>query len=238
MARFVLVHGSWLGAWCWREITFCLAAMGHEAAAIDLPGHGADRASPETVTLRDYADRIIEAVHAKDDHPILVGHSMGGAFSQAAEAVPDRLRALVYIAALLPLDGATMMQCVNGDPEFQAQILWSADRRTARISPEGAKNFLYPQSPPATAEWASSLLTPEPVAPFETPMRLTKANFGRVPRYYIECLRDRIVPPALQRTMRTSFSFQGIYSIDTDHSPFFSAPDHLAAILDHIAEAA
>src|SRR5215831_3503077 len=101
MARFVLVHGAWPGAWCWREVTPRMAARGHEAVAIDLPGHGEDHAPPEAVTLQDYADRIIEAVRAKEDNPILVGHSSGGFIGPAAEMAPDPIRALVYIAAHL-----------------------------------------------------------------------------------------------------------------------------------------
>jgi hypothetical protein len=74
------------------------------------------------------------------------------------------------------------------------------------------------------------------VAPSETPLSLTEANFGRVRRYYIECLQDRVVPVALQRSMRAGIHFDGVYSIDTDHSPFFSAPYELTAILHRIAE--
>ena len=39
MARFLLIHGSCHGAWCWRDLLPELAARGHEARAIDLPFH-------------------------------------------------------------------------------------------------------------------------------------------------------------------------------------------------------
>jgi pimeloyl-ACP methyl ester carboxylesterase len=234
--RFLLVHGAWHGAWCWREIVPLLASKGHEIVAIDLPGHGENRARPEEVTLRDYVDRIVEAVHAKDGNPILVGHSMGGVFSQAAEAIPDRLRALVYIAGLLPTSGSAMLQCVNPDPELQAALLWAPDRRAARISPAGAKKFLFSECPPKVLEWALPLLRATPAEPFAAPVRLTEENFGRVPKYYVECLRDKMVPLARQRAMRANFSFRGVYSLNTDHSPIFSAPEALAAILHRIAE--
>lgn len=119
-----------------------MAARGHEAVAIDLPGHGEDHAPPEAVTLQDYADRIIEALRAKEDNPILVGHSSGGFIGPAAEMAPDPIRALVYIAAHLPASGSSMMQTVNGfDPELLAQFQWAPDRRTARFSPEGAREI-------------------------------------------------------------------------------------------------
>ena len=241
MARFVLVHGAWHGAWAWREVAPKLEAGGHQALVIDLPGHGADRRPPESVTLQDYANRVVEAVEASPvegpkDKPILVGHSMGGVVSQAAELTPHRLRALVYIAAFIPPSGSCMMPSADGfDPDFLAHFLWAPDRRTARISPEGARRFLYPVCPPATVECIVPLLTPEPVAPHQTPLHLTEANFGRVPKYYIECLQDKVVPIRSQRDVRQSLRVDGVYSLDTDHSPFLSAPEDLAAILHEIA---
>jgi len=237
MARFVFVHGSWQGAWCWRGILPLLVTQGHEAIAIDLPGHGEDRSPVEAVTFQDYVDRTLDAVRASPEPPILVGHSMGGAIiSQAAECLPDRIRGLVCVAALTPPNGVSMMKLVEEfDPEYLAQIQWALDRRTVRISPEGAREFLYPHCPPGTVESALPLFTAEPLAPYETPLSLTEANFGRVPRYYVECLRDRVVPIALQRTMRSAFPFVQVYSLDTDHSPFFSTPKALAVMFHAIA---
>jgi len=212
-------------------------ARGHEAVAIDLPGHGEDRSSPEAVTLRDYVDRVSEAVQASKDNPILVGHSMGGVISQTAEFIPGRIHALVYVAALVPPNGTSMMGFVEGfDPAYLAQFLWAPDRRSARITPEGVRLFLYPQCPPADIESALPLFTAEPVAPFETPVSLSEAEFGRVRRYYIECFRDRVVPIALQRSMRAAVPFEHVYSLDTDHSPFFSTPEDLALVLHAITE--
>ena len=128
-----------------------------------------------------------------------------------------------------------MMQLVDGfDPQYLAQLEWAPDRRTARLSAAGFQNFFCNCCPASLVEAAYRLLGPEPVAPFETPFSTTDRNFGRVPRYYIECLRDRIVPLTLQRTMRASLSFAGVHSIDTDHAPFFSAPDELTAVLHTI----
>ena len=65
-----------------------LEAYGHEAVAIDLPGHGEDRTPPESVTFQDYVDRTIAAVQASRGDSILVGHSMGGAI--VARPPPSR----------------------------------------------------------------------------------------------------------------------------------------------------
>jgi len=48
-----------------------------------------------------------------------------------------------------------------------------------------------------------------------------------VPRVYIECLRDRTIAPPIQKMMYTATPCQTIFSMETSHSPFFSAPQEL-----------
>lgn len=101
MARFLLVHGSWHGAWCWRDVLPLLREMGHDAKAIDLPGHGDDTTPPSKVTLAAYSDAVIAAMRPDT---ILVGHSMGGyPITAAAEKATQRVAHLVYLAAYVPL---------------------------------------------------------------------------------------------------------------------------------------
>ncbi len=239
MATFLLIHGSWQGAWCWREIVPRLKERGHNATAIDLPGHGEDQSPPEAITLQAYVDCVIQTINILKGRPIVVGHCMGGFIGQVAELIPDRIGALVYLAALVPASGCSMMQSVNGfDPRYLAQLNWSRDGRTAQISLEGVKEFLYSCCSPEIVDAGYARFTPEPVAPFQTPISITETNFGRVPRYYIECLQDRVLPIALQRAMRDGLRFDGVYSLDTGHAPFFSASGELAAILHTIAEKA
>ncbi|MGZ6978593.1 MAG: alpha/beta hydrolase [Acidimicrobiia bacterium] len=49
-ASVVLVHGAWQGAWCFDRVLARLRDAGIEAVAVDLPGHGSDRARSETCT--------------------------------------------------------------------------------------------------------------------------------------------------------------------------------------------
>ena len=69
---------------------------------------------------------------------------------------------------------------------------------------------------------------PEPMAVFGTPLRLSEDRFGKVPRAYIECLRDNAVPIALQRRMQSRLPCSAVFTIDTDHCPFFSSPGGVA----------
>jgi hypothetical protein len=121
------------------------------------------------------------------------------------------------------------------DPAFLATFESNADGKSVRISEKGAREFLYPHCPSAHVDDAISRLTAEPVAPFEAPIRLTEDGGGRVPAYYIETLRDRAVPLTMQRSIQRQHAFRRVFSLDSDHSPFFSAPHDLVSALLAIA---
>ena len=101
MADFLLIHGSGHGAWAWRDVLPRLRALGHEARAIDLPGHGD---SFKDMDLRyglndqvKYLSAILDALGVEHCH--LAGNSMGGAVAALfAAAHPDRVRSLALFA--------------------------------------------------------------------------------------------------------------------------------------------
>ena len=110
MARFVLVHGAFGGAWCWEPIVAPLEAAGHSVEAIDLPGSGDDPTPAGEVTLDAYAERICSVLGEREEPAILVGHSAGGmAITQAAARCPQRIVGLAYVAAFLPQDGQSLV---------------------------------------------------------------------------------------------------------------------------------
>jgi hypothetical protein len=57
-----------------------------------------------------------------------------------------------------------------------------------------------------------------------------------VPRTYVECLRDRIIPLSAQRAMHTASPCATVLAIDTGHSPFYSTAEALTAHLLQITE--
>lgn len=234
MARFVLVHGAWLGAWCWRGTIARLEAQGHEAAAFDLAGHGEDRTPVESVTFAQYVDRTVQAVNDARGEAILVGHSMGGAIArQAAARARGSVRAVVAVTSIWPRDGGTLLSTVDGfDPAYLAEIVWAENRRSARLSEEGVRRFVCCHCAEADIEAALPRRTAEPAAPYETPLFF--AGTG-VPQYYVECLRDRVVPIPVQRRMHAGWPEDRIYALDADHAPFFSKPEEFASILNQIA---
>jgi pimeloyl-ACP methyl ester carboxylesterase len=236
MSRYVLVHGGWHGSWCWDEVIRLLEAKGHTAAAPDLPGPGRDTTPLSEISLQAHADRVCAVLGARPESAILVGHSLGGiVISQAAEQCPERVRTLVYLSAFLPRDGESLVQLSEGGGGLvRPNMVLSEDRRSATIREEAIREVFYGDCSDADVARAAALLVPEATAPMATPVHTMVENFGRIPHVYIECLRDRAIPPALQRQMYTSVPCGEVISMDTSHSPFFSAPQELADQLDRI----
>lgn len=96
----ILVHGSWLGGWCWRPVQAALAKHGHASEAITLTGLG-DRhhlGSPDTGLVSHVRDLLAHLDFADGDTVTLVGHSYGGLVAAEAAALrPDRVAQLVVM---------------------------------------------------------------------------------------------------------------------------------------------
>ena len=109
------------------------------------------------------------------------------------------------------------------------------DRSHVVYKPELAQHRFYNDCTPQDVEWAKFMLVPQPVGPLVSPMRITDGNFGRVPKVYIECALDNAVTPEWANEMYTALPCAEVIEMQTGHSPFLSAPQELARILDGLA---
>ncbi|HWL02749.1 MAG TPA: alpha/beta fold hydrolase [Microbacteriaceae bacterium] len=234
MAHFVLVHGAFGSASNWDPIVERLREAGHTVDAVDLPGAGDDPTPHAEVTLDAYARRVVAALEAAPEPSILVGHSMGGVVvTQAASDAPDRVAQLVYVAAFLPQDGESLVDLTQlpegaGDG-VQANIVVAGEPPIATMPRAAARDVLFGEvEDGAELESALDRVYPQPVLPFVTPVGLGE---HAVRRRYVLCLRDRAIPPALQRRFVAERGVDRVIEIDTDHSPFVSRPAELTAAL-------
>ena len=242
MANYVLVHGSAHGSWCWERVVPLLEQHEHKVIAVDLPGNGHDDTPLADVTLETYADHLCRVLDSLDSPAVLVGHSLGGiSISRAAELRPGKVAVLVYLTAVLLPDGATFMGTVTGDSDLQRALeersSWdlSADRSHVVYKMEQTQDRFYNDCSPDDVAWAQSMVVPQPVGPLLSTMGVTDANFGCVPRVYVECSQDNAVAPDFARAMYNALPCAEVITMDTGHSPFLSAPEKLTSHLDSLA---
>ncbi|MDC0658541.1 alpha/beta fold hydrolase [Leisingera sp. SS27] len=234
MAEFLLVHGSCHGPWCWRDVIPALEARSHTARAITLPGH-ADGRDPAGVTLAETAEAVAAA---STPETVIVGHSWGGfPISAAAEAHPERLRGLIYLCAYLPVSGMSLIEMRKAGPR---QTLEGATRKNAAgtaysLVPKTAPDLFYHDCPDETVRFAMENLCEQPIQPQDTPLRLSE-QFAAIPKAYIRCTGDRVIPPEYQAHMAAQLPPARTHDMDTSHSPFFADPERLAQLLGQIAK--
>lgn len=236
MSTFVLVHGAQHGAWCWHKVVPRLEARGHDVVTFDLPAHGIDTTPQEEVTLDEYADRTLETLDDREEPAILVGHSMaGGVITRAAEERPSGIDTLVYLSAILPRDGASLLEmgqaAENADSLVGQNMIVDEERGVADVADDVIREAFYADCSDEDVALAKTLLQPEPLGPYNMPITTTDAGFGSVPRVYIETLEDNALTPEFQTTMYTDRPCRDIYTLETSHSSFLSAPD---ALVEHL----
>lgn len=232
--RYILVHGSCHGAWCWRDVLPLL----ENATAIDLPSHGEDRTPISEVTLDKYVDAVIEEINKHSEPIVLVGHSAAGVtIASVAERIPDRISRLIYLCAYAPKDGDALhiMRKRAKRQLVIPAVVRADDGLSYTVDPQKSPGIFYHDCPPETVEYALAHLGPQPVLPQETPVRLG-TNYESVPRSYILGEDDHTIPPEEQENMVADWPAEDVYRLNCGHSPFFSQPEALARIFEEIAE--
>lgn len=240
MSTFVLIHGGWAGGWYWERVVPLLEDADHRVLAPDLPGHGDDHTPWTAISLDGYVRRVLDVLDAVGEPVTLVGHSSGGVtVAQVSERRPHQVDLAVYLAAYLPAHGQSVLDLGGSDREglIVPNLVLADDRATATVRPEVVREALFADCPDEDYRRAVARFRPEPLAPAATPVSLTSEGFGRVPRAYVECLRDRAMSPALQRRMYTATPCREVMALDTGHSPQYAAPGALAALLGRLAPA-
>lgn len=229
MAHFLLLHGSWHGAWCWHKVIPRLEEAGHRVTAPDLPGRGRAPMAPLWVGLRT----MVRAAHAAlpaGERAVVVAHSRSGIVASAlAEYAPERVAQSIYLAAFLLPSGKRVLDYL---PDREAAI--SGHIRVNRLSlsdslsPALYREGLYADCSAEDLALARSLLVPEPLRPALTRVRLSEARYGRVPRAYLRLSADRAVSPALQDRFLRETPVARVEELAASHSAYFSQPERLA----------
>ena len=238
MANFVLVHGAWHGAWCWRRVVDLLQAEGHRVHALTLTGVGerAHLLSPD-IHLSTHIQDVIGAIEAEElQDVVLAVHSYAGMVGTGvADRIPERLRQLVYVDAVVPKPGEA----------------WSATHasatREARLK-AAQSNPLYSFPPPgpelfglqgADADWVARRQTPHPGHPYTDVLDFDPARVASIPRTYIHCTRptlatiDAIWPRVNDPKFWGGLWLPGTRTLElaTGHDPMISAPNELTEVL-------
>ena len=113
MATFIVVHGAWHGSWCWKRVRKLLQTQGHDVFTPTLTGV-AERSHllSRQVNLETHILDVENLIRWEDlQDVVLCGHSYGGCvIGGVADRMPERIRALVYLDAVVLESGENLAQ--------------------------------------------------------------------------------------------------------------------------------
>lgn len=234
-STIILVHGAFAGQNSWQFVKPMLEQEGHTVRTLDLPAHGDDDTPPGQVTFDHYVETVANLIEAELGKVTVVGHSMAGVIISAlAEKMLDKLDKLVYLCAYLPQNGQSLQDLAQMDAEslIGRNLQFAADYSSGSLPDDVAVQVFAGDCSDDIKELVRTHNKPEPLAAFQAKASLTEANFGRVPKYYIETLKDQGVGITLQKAMiATNGQVQNVYTIDSGHTPYWSHPEELVALL-------
>ncbi len=231
---FVLVHGGFHGGWCWREVARGLRARGHEVFTPTQTGLGErSHLLSKDITLDTFIEDIIQVLRFEDLWDVvLVGHSFGGnSVSGVADRMPERIRLLVYLDAIMLEGGQSMFDSLP--KEVVATRLKAAEASGGlSVAPPAAAAFNIDNA--KQAREVEARLTPHPLGTYTSPLNLVHPVGNGLPAVYVRCTQPLF---ATLQPAREWVKANGMRTVDikAGHDAMISAPKSLTELLCDLA---
>jgi len=220
-ATVIVVHGAWADGSSWQDVIGPLESHGLNVIAAPIP----------LTSLGDDAAALRRTIARTAGPVILAAHAYAGAV--IATASDERVKALVYIAALAPDEGETVAQVFYKDethpkaPQLAPDadgLIWMPD--------EGFANAFAQNATPQQLALSKAVQRPISVKSIQEPM--PAPAWRSKPTWYLLAEEDRMINPKTQRFMAERIKAT-VKSFAVDHTPLLTAPDK---VVDIILEAA
>jgi pimeloyl-ACP methyl ester carboxylesterase len=217
----VLVHGAWADGSSWQAIIRALQERGLNVIAAPIP----------LTSLSDDATALQRTIARTEGPVVVAGHAYAGAV--IATANDDRVKGLVYVAALAPDEGETVAQVFYKDethpmaPQLAPDadgFIWMPD--------EGFANAFAQNATKDQLALSKAVQRPISVKSIQEPA--SAPAWKSKPTWYLVAEEDRMINPKTQHFMAERMKAT-VKSFAVDHTPLLTAPDK---VVDIILEAA
>lgn len=225
----LIVHGAWGGAWQFAKIDPLLRERGFDVRRVTLTGLGErSHLAAKEIGLETHLTDVVNVILFENLHGvILVGHSYGGmVITGVADRLPERIARLIYLDALLPNDGESVMSLRAGQADGFDLAKMTHDGFVVPFWVRPGKP--YPMD------------VPQPLKTFTDPLSLTHPAARPIPATYILTVeaekrpeRDDFAPFAARARARG----WPVVLLEGDHNPHWRKPAETAALLASVATA-
>lgn len=217
----ILVHGAWADGSCWRDVILPVERQGLRVICAPIP----------LTSLSDDVCALTRVVERTDGPVVLGGHAYGGAV--IAGIRDERVKSLVYVAALAPEEGETVAQVFYRDePHAEAPKL-SPDKHGFIWMPEdGFRRAVAHNASSEQTRILSAVQRPISVQCIQE--KAPGPGWKTRPSWFLLAEEDRMINPKTQKFMAGRMGAR-IRSSRVDHTPMYTAT---GLVVDVILEAA
>jgi pimeloyl-ACP methyl ester carboxylesterase len=217
----ILVHGAWADGYCWSNVILPLERRGLKVICAPIP----------LTSLTNDANALNWSLQRTSGPVVLVGHAYSGAVIAAVQE--DRVKSLVYIAALAPDEGETVSKVFYRDaPHSEAPKLAPDSHGFISMPEDGFRQAVAHNASADQTNVAAAVQRPIAVQCIQepAPAPLWKSK----PSWFLIAEEDRMINPKTQRFMAERMGAT-VWSHRVDHTPMYSEP---AVVIEIILEAA
>jgi pimeloyl-ACP methyl ester carboxylesterase len=213
----VLVHGAWADGSSWNDIIGALLAKGLTVLAAPIP----------LTSLSHDAAALVRMLERTEGSEVLVAHAYAGAVIAASTF--ERVRSLVFIAALAPDEGETVAEVFYREKPHPAAPQLAPDAHGLIWMPEEGFAAAFAQN--ASAERAAVFAaTQRPIALACIQEKAPRPAWKTKPSWYLLAEEDRMISPVTQLFMARRMGAR-VRSEKVDHMPLATAPQPVIEII-------
>jgi len=217
----VLVHGAWADGSCWRRVVVQLQRLDFKVTCAPLP----------LTSLSDDVSALARTLERTTAPIVLAGHAYGGAVIGATR--DDRVKSLVYIAALAPDKGETVAQMFYRDtPHPDAPTLAPDKHGLLWMPEEGFHRAVAHKALPDERSVMAAAQRPIALKCIEEPA--PTPGWKAHPSWFLVADEDRMLNPKTQHFMAQRMG-EFIRAHPVDHSPMLSAPELVTNVIQEAA---
>lgn len=219
---YVIVHGAWGGSWAFKNVDEIMSNHGNIVYRPSLTGQGerVHLSSPD-IDLNTHIKDVVNLILYENIHNvILVGHSYGGmVITGVADSIPDRIKKLVFLDAILPDDGESLAT--------------SKKNGTSDIGLASTNGFMVPQW--VKPNQAPPKDVPQSVKTFTQPVSRKNPRALKLPATYILTVEEGTEPEKDsfyaygERAKERGYKY---LIFKADHNPQFNKSAELADLLE------
>lgn len=240
MANLVLMHGAWMGAWCWKRIAPSLREANHDVYTPTLTGLGelSHLLNPD-IDLDTHVQDIVNFIEFQElNDVVLVAHSYAGMpAGVASNRIPHRIKRLVYVDAYVPKHKMSFFDLQA--PRFREMIQSLANSegegwKIPALDPDGESLGVTNKD---DAEWVRSKMTPHPIRTLESPANLGNPDSKNIPKVFIFCTGNPPdgTFPEIAGDVKHDPDWNYL-ELDSPHAAMISAPDMLVKKIFEVIE--